>query len=121
MRHTPVMRGASNICLTDKYDNLIVVKSFSKDYALAGLRLGCIVSNPLNIDNIKRVLHPYNVNSIAVAAANATINDKKYIKLVKDEITKSKKYLYDEIKNLDLLRMILMQTLFLRISAIYAN
>ena len=92
--------GVSNICLTDKYDNLIVVKSFSKDYALAGLRLGCIVSNKANIDNIKRVLHPYNVNSIAVAAANAAINDKKYIKLVKDEITKSKKYLYDEIKKL---------------------
>lgn len=92
--------GVSNICLTAKYDNLIVVKSFSKDYALAGLRLGCIVSNKANIDNIKRVLHPYNVNSIAVAAANAAINDKKYIKLVKDEITKSKKYLYDEIKKL---------------------
>ena len=92
--------GISNVCLTDKYDNLFVVKSFSKDYALAGLRLGCIVSNQANIDNIKRVLSPYNVNSIAVAAANAAINDKKYIKLVKDEITQSRKYLYDEIKKL---------------------
>ncbi len=92
--------GISNVCLTDKYDNLIVVKSFSKDYALAGLRLGCIVSNQVNIDNIKRVLSPYNVNCIAVAAANAAINDKKYIKLVKDEITQSRKYLYDEIKKL---------------------
>ena len=92
--------GISNICLTEKYNNVIVVKSFSKDYALAGLRLGCVISDSINIKNIKKVLSPYNVNSIAVSAACAALNDNNYLKYVKKEIDVSKDYLFESINKL---------------------
>ncbi len=88
--------GISNVDLVTNYDNAIVVKSFSKDYALAGLRLGYIVSNPENIKNIKKVLSPYNVNSIAVEAADAALDDEQYLNFVVNEINNAKKFLSDE-------------------------
>lgn len=90
----------SNIKLVRSYDNVVVVRSFSKDFALAGLRFGCVISAPQNIENIKKLLSPYNVNSIAVTAVEAALDDKNYIKFVKDEIKNSKEYLTDELSKL---------------------
>lgn len=92
--------GISNICLCDKYDNAVIIKSFSKDYALAGLRLGCVVSRKDNIENIKKVLNPYNVNNAAVEAAKAALNDENYLNIVKNEIARSKMFLSDELKKM---------------------
>ena len=92
--------GISNICLTEKYNNAIVIKSFSKDYGLAGLRFGCIVSDKNNIDNIKRVLSPYNVNSVVVKAGVAALNDENYLNMIRNEVTRSKMLLSEELINL---------------------
>lgn len=92
--------GISNICLTQKYNNAVIIKSFSKDYGLAGLRFGCIVSDRVNIDNIKRILRPYNVNSVVVKAGVAALNDENYLDLTKNEITRSKMLLSEELINL---------------------
>lgn len=90
--------GISNVCLTKKYENAVVIKSMSKDYALAGLRLGYIVSNKNNIANIKKVLSPYNVNSAAVTAAIAAVSDTNYINTIRKEIIAAKAYLESEFK-----------------------
>ncbi len=62
------------------YPNLIVTRTFSKAYGLAGLRVGYSISNPEIADILNRVRQPFNVNSIALAAATAALNDTNYLK-----------------------------------------
>lgn len=93
--------GQNNLDLVNKYNNLIIIKSFSKDYALAGLRLGCLISQKENINNLKKVISPYNVNSAAVEAACASLDDENYIAYVKDEILRSRACLCEELRNLN--------------------
>ncbi len=86
--------------LVKKYDNLAIVRSLSKDYGLAGLRVGYILSNNENIKNISKVLSPYTVNNIAAIAAIEALSDTKYIDFVRTEIRKSREYLNEEFLNL---------------------
>jgi histidinol-phosphate aminotransferase len=62
------------------YSNLIVTRTFSKAYGLAGLRVGYSISNPEIADMLNRVRQPFNVNSIALVAATAVLNDINYLK-----------------------------------------
>lgn len=78
------------ISLVKQYDNLFIVKSFSKDFALAGLRLGYIITNPENVDQMKKVISPYSVNNVALAAGIAALTDKKHFERTKKEILKNK-------------------------------
>jgi len=63
-----------------KYDNLIVTRTFSKMYGLAGLRIGYAVSHPDVADLLNRVRQPFNANLIAQAAALASLTDEQHIK-----------------------------------------
>ena len=91
----------SCISLTKTYQNLAVIKSMSKDYGLAGLRVGFVISNPENINNIKKSLSPYNVNEIAVKAAVAALYDTEHLEFIKNELKKSKDFLSKEFKKLN--------------------
>lgn len=79
--------------LAKEYDNVFIIKSFSKDFALAGLRLGYIISNSENIRNIKSVVSPFSVNSIAAKAGIAALEDLKYFEDIKVKIEESKNIL----------------------------
>jgi len=59
--------------LLGRYPNLIVQRTFSKDYALAGLRIGYGLGHPTVIDAIERIRPPFSVNAAAVAAAQAAL------------------------------------------------
>ncbi len=84
--------------LLNKYDNLAIVKSLSKDFAIAGLRCGFIASNTEIINECKKVISPYSVNSIAINCATAALCDKKYT----DEIIKKINITKDKMhKNLE--------------------
>ena len=61
------------------YRNLIVSRSFSKAYGLAGLRIGYGVGSPNLIELMNRVRQPFNVNHIAQEAAIASLNDEDFI------------------------------------------
>ncbi|MBQ3641458.1 aminotransferase class I/II-fold pyridoxal phosphate-dependent enzyme [bacterium] len=74
----------------NKYDNIFLVRSFSKDFALAGLRLGCIISDESNIKDLKKVISPFSVNSLAMKAGIAALEDAEYFNGIKDEIISSK-------------------------------
>lgn len=65
--------------LTD-YPNLIVTRTFSKMYGLAGMRIGYGVSSPELAAVIQRVRHPFNTNLIALAAAEAALDDEAYVR-----------------------------------------
>ncbi|MGN0004774.1 MAG: histidinol-phosphate transaminase [Candidatus Gastranaerophilaceae bacterium] len=93
--------GKSMISRVKDYENLAVVKSFSKDFALAGLRIGYIVTNAKRIKLLKTVISPYSVNSIAAIAAEAALSDLKHFEKVKTEIQKSKEFLTKELEKLN--------------------
>ncbi|MGZ3180972.1 MAG: histidinol-phosphate transaminase [Telluria sp.] len=63
-----------------KYPNLIVSRTFSKAYGLAGLRVGFAIAQPAVTDLMNRVRQPFNVNSLAQAAAIAALNDMEFLK-----------------------------------------
>lgn len=63
----------------DKYPNLIICRTFSKAYGLAGLRVGFAVSHPEVADLLNRIRQPFNVNSLALAAAVAALGDDDYL------------------------------------------
>lgn len=68
--------------LLQKYPNLIISRSLSKAYGLAGLRIGYAASNPEIADLLNRVRQPFNCNSLALASAVAVMNDDEFVKKV---------------------------------------
>ncbi len=62
-----------------RYPNLLVSRTFSKAYGLAGLRVGYGICQPAIADAMNRVRQPFNVNSLALAAAVATLADDAYL------------------------------------------
>jgi histidinol-phosphate aminotransferase len=64
----------------ERYENLIVTRTFSKVYGLAGLRVGYAFASPEVADLMNRVREPFNVNSLALAAATAALDDTEFIR-----------------------------------------
>ena len=62
-----------------EFPNLIVTRTFSKIYGLAGLRVGYAASSPEIADILNRVRQPFNVNSLALAAAQAALDDDAFL------------------------------------------
>ncbi|MFN7085819.1 MAG: histidinol-phosphate transaminase [Burkholderiales bacterium] len=63
-----------------KYDNLLITRTFSKVYGLAGLRVGYALGAPGVVDLMNRVRQPFNVNSVALAAAAAALDDTDFVR-----------------------------------------
>ena len=62
-----------------RFPNLIVTRTFSKAYGLAGLRVGYAAATPQAADLLNRVRQPFNVNSLAQAAAIAAMEDQAFL------------------------------------------
>ena len=84
------------------YKNLIVSRSFSKAYGLAGLRIGYGVSSSELIELMNRVRQPFNVNYLAQIAATASLSDKKFIEESRKINNTGMKQLTDAFKILNL-------------------
>lgn len=63
-----------------RYDNLLVSRTFSKVYGLAGLRVGYALSHPRVADLLNRVRQPFNNNSLALVAAEAALSDQDHVR-----------------------------------------
>ena len=70
---------ANGLELQKSFPNLVVTRTFSKAYGLAGLRVGYAASSPEIADLLSRVRQPFNVNSLALVAAEAVLQDKPYL------------------------------------------
>ncbi|MBA7612036.1 Histidinol-phosphate aminotransferase [subsurface metagenome] len=75
--------------LVKDFDNVIILRSMSKGYCLAGIRFGYAIAQPALIAGLMKVKDSYNVDAVAITAATAAIRDQSYfqqnIKKVKDE------------------------------------
>ncbi|MBQ6569768.1 MAG: histidinol-phosphate transaminase [Clostridia bacterium] len=82
----------------EEFDNLIILKTFSKAFGMAALRLGFAISNEKLTGVLRTVKSPYNVNSVTQAAACAALKFPEDIKSAFDIIVKSKNELYSLLK-----------------------
>jgi histidinol-phosphate aminotransferase len=73
---------ASALTLQAQYPNLLVTRTFSKAFALAGLRIGYAVAHPGLIAVMERVRESFNVNSAGLAAAEAALGDDEHLQWV---------------------------------------
>jgi len=88
--------GVSAVSLTQKYDNLIVIGTFSKSRSLAGGRIGYAVANETliaDLNTMKYSFNPYNLNRLSIVAAAAAVSDVGYFKNITHSIIKSRNYL----------------------------
>ena len=69
----------NGLALMGRYSNLIVTRTFSKAYGLAGLRLGWSVSPPEVADLMNRIRQPFNVNSLAMAGGLIALTDDDHV------------------------------------------
>ncbi len=81
---------------------IIMLRTFSKIYGLAGLRIGYGVAGPEFASALERVREPFNVSSVAQAAALASLRDGEQLARVRQLNTESKEYFYREFARLGL-------------------
>ncbi|MCK8823941.1 histidinol-phosphate transaminase [Fuchsiella alkaliacetigena] len=86
----------------EDYENVIILRTFSKIYALAGLRIGYGIASEEIIDYLDRVRHPFNVNSMAQKAALAALEDEEHLTNSCQLNNAGKEYLYQELEKLGL-------------------
>ena len=80
--------------------NVIVLRTFSKSYGLAGLRIGYGIASPEMIAYLNKVRQPFNVNQLAQVAATAALDDKRFLWRTKRLVSREKLYLYRKFDQL---------------------
>ncbi len=84
------------------YPNLVITRTFSKIYGLAGLRLGYALAHPAIIDILQRVQLPFTVNQAALTAAHAALDDQEFIQLSLQTNTDGMRQMRTALERLDL-------------------
>ena len=86
----------------NKYNNVVITRSFSKIYALAGVRIGYGLASNKIIDELNEKRQPFNVNQIAQSMAIESLKDRKFLIESLDEYEKNRVYLFKELHKLNL-------------------
>ncbi|WP_460058295.1 histidinol-phosphate transaminase [Pseudolactococcus yaeyamensis] len=92
--------GQSALPLLEQYDNVFITRTFSKDAALAGLRVGYGIGSPklISVINaVKNAYNPYSVDMIAEALATAAVEDHLYYEWVNAEISETRDWFSAEL------------------------
>ncbi len=90
--------GLTAAALVKRYDNVIVARTLSKSYSLAGLRVGFAVAHPDLIAAFRLLKDSYNVSMTADAGAAAAIDDVAYTKSLVDRVTATRERLVGALK-----------------------
>lgn len=95
--------GKSALELIDRYDNLLVVQTFSKSRSLAGMRVGYAMGNKALIkylNDVKYSFNSYTMNAPALAAAVAAVEDEDYFRETCEKITATRERMKKEFRDL---------------------
>jgi histidinol-phosphate aminotransferase len=88
------------LALRKRYPNLVILRTFSKIYGLAGLRLGYGVARPELVGFLDRVRAPFNVNLVAQAAGAAALDDEEHVFLSRELVRKERPILEAGLREL---------------------
>lgn len=94
-------KNESVISLTKKFDNLFVLRSLTKSFGLAGLRIGYGIGNKQLISILKKIKIPWSVNKLAQKAAIYALDNLNHLQKSKLLIEKESKYLKEKISNIN--------------------
>lgn len=83
----------TGINLVSEFSNLIVTRTFSKAFGLAGLRVGYLAAHPDIVEGLSRLYNPKSVNTLAQIGAMAALDDLDYLNTFLDEVATSKEVL----------------------------
>jgi histidinol-phosphate aminotransferase len=86
--------GVSFVPELASFPNVVVGRTFSKAFGLAGLRIGCLVGAPATLDPLRRAVPVYSVNVAAAAAVQAALDDRGHLERYLAEVADSKALLY---------------------------
>ena len=95
--------GRSAVELIDKYENLIVVRTFSKSRSMAGMRIGYAISNPALIgylNDVKYSFNSYTMNQTALLCGVESVKDDVYFKESVDKIVETREWAKEELGRL---------------------
>jgi len=93
-------QNISALSLLKDFQNLFILRSLTKFYAVPGLRLGYGIGRPEIIKKLRNAKDPWNVNILAQKAGQIILNSNQYVKLTKKAIYKEKIYLYKKLKEI---------------------
>jgi histidinol-phosphate aminotransferase len=94
---------ASALAMVDQHSNVIVTRTFSKIYGLAGLRIGWAYCPLYVLQAVQKMRTPFNANSAAMAAASAACRDTNHINMVRDHTLKWQKIIAERLKALGII------------------
>ena len=94
--------GETLIDAIDKVPNLVIARTFSKAYGLAGLRLGLLASRVENLRWVRRVISPYCVNTAALIALRAALEDNAYLEEYVGEVLAAREEYVTQLNRLGL-------------------
>ena len=89
-----------SISYLDAHPNLVVLRTFSKCYGLAGLRIGYGIAHPDAVTYLEKVRPPFNVNRLAQVAAIAALDDEEHVALCRRMNAEGRRFLFDELDSL---------------------
>lgn len=90
----------SALSLVREFDNVIILRTLSKGYSLAGLRLGFGIANPKLISGLFKVKDSYNVDALAILVGTAAMKDREYKNACADKVKRSRAKLRVDLKNI---------------------
>jgi histidinol-phosphate aminotransferase len=85
-----------------RYPNVLVGRTFSKAYGLAGMRVGILIGQPQSLDAVRAVTLPFNINGVAMAATLAALEDRDFLPRYAAQVAQSRTRLYDACRSLGL-------------------
>jgi histidinol-phosphate aminotransferase len=85
-----------------RHPNVLVGRTFSKAYGLAGMRVGILIGQPAALDPVRVVTLPFNINAVALAATEAALEDTEFLPRYAAEVAESRRRLYEACRRLGL-------------------
>ena len=90
---------ASSMDLIPRYENMLVLRTLSKSYALAGMRIGYAVGNRDLIAALEAVKDSYNLDRLAIAAAVAAVEDEEHHRKIVDFVVAEREWLTGQLRD----------------------
>ena len=84
------------------YPNVLIGRTFSKAYGLAGMRVGIVIGQPPALDPVRMVTLPFNINGVAIAATLAALQDYDFLPAYAEQVAQSRRRIYDACNRLGL-------------------